>query len=118
MSDYWQRFPLALEIDEIASGSFKRKESWQVESNGFVVDTLEAALWAFHRTSSFEEGCRLAVNLGNDADTTGAVYGQIAGAFSLVALTQSPFRPPTISRPFHGSQSCPVPEMRSDKPVP
>lgn len=43
--------------------------------------TLEAALWAFHCSSSFEEGCRLAVNLGGDADTTGAVYGQIAGAF-------------------------------------
>lgn len=81
VSDYWQRFPLALEIDEIASGSFKRKESWQVESSGFVVHTLEAVLWAFHRSSSFEEGCRLAVNLGSDADTTGAVYGQIAGAF-------------------------------------
>jgi ADP-ribosylglycohydrolase len=38
-------------------------------------------LWAFYHSQSFEEGCLLAVNLGNDADTTGAVYGQLAGAF-------------------------------------
>lgn len=79
--DYWKRVPLAPEIDEIASGSFKTKEAPQIESTGYVVHTLEAALWAFHSSSSFEEGCRLAVNLGGDADTTGAVYGQIAGAF-------------------------------------
>ena len=33
------------------------------------------------KPTSFKEGCLLAVNLGDDADTTGAVYGQIAGAF-------------------------------------
>ena len=41
---------------------------------------LEAALWALDRSTTFEEGCLAAVNLGGDADTTGAVYGQIAGA--------------------------------------
>jgi ADP-ribosyl-[dinitrogen reductase] hydrolase len=45
------------------------------------VHTLEAALWAFHASSSFEEGALQAVNLGEDADTTGAVYGQLAGAY-------------------------------------
>ena len=34
-----------------------------------------------HHSQSFESGCLLAVNLGEDADTTGAVYGQLAGAF-------------------------------------
>ena len=43
--------------------------------------SLEAALWAFRRTSDFRSGCLAAVNLGDDADTTGAVYGQLAGAF-------------------------------------
>jgi len=38
-------------------------------------------LWAFRRSGSFREGALLAVNLGDDADTTGAVYGQLAGAF-------------------------------------
>ena len=46
-----------------------------------MVESLEAALWAFHNSSTFEEGCLLAVNLGDDADTTGAVYGQLAGAY-------------------------------------
>ncbi len=46
-----------------------------------MVDSLEAALWAFHHSSSYREGALLAVNLGEDADTTGAVYGQLAGAF-------------------------------------
>lgn len=43
--------------------------------------SLEAALWAFHHSTTFEEGALLAVNLGDDADTTGAIYGQIAGAY-------------------------------------
>ncbi|WCR17353.1 ADP-ribosylglycohydrolase family protein [Paracoccus alcaliphilus] len=49
-------------------------------STGYVVDTLEAALWAVSRTQSFEEALLAAVNLGHDADTVGAVAGQIAGA--------------------------------------
>jgi ADP-ribosyl-[dinitrogen reductase] hydrolase len=52
-----------------------------IKGSGYVVKSLEAALWAFHRSDSFREGCLLAVNLGDDADTTGAVYGQLAGAF-------------------------------------
>lgn len=46
-----------------------------------MVAALEAALWAFHGSASFREGALLAVNLGDDADTTGAIYGQLAGAF-------------------------------------
>ena len=49
--------------------------------NGFVVESLEAALWAFDRASSFREAILSAVNLGDDADTTGAICGQLAGAF-------------------------------------
>lgn len=52
-----------------------------IKGSGYVVESLEAALWAFHHSSSFEEGLLLAVNLGDDADTTGAVYGQLAGAY-------------------------------------
>ena len=69
------------EIAEVASGSFKVKNPPEIRGTGYVVRSLEAALWAFARSSSFEEGCLLAVNLGDDADTTGAVYGQIAGAY-------------------------------------
>ena len=43
--------------------------------------SLEAALWAFFKTEDFTAGALMAVNLGDDADTTGAVYGQLAGAY-------------------------------------
>ncbi len=77
----WQANPLTESVATVASGSFRRKESTQIRGSGYVVDSLEAALWAFDRSTSFEEGALLAVNLGEDADTTGAVYGQLAGAF-------------------------------------
>ena len=74
---YWEEHPLCPEIDEVAAGSYARG---QVRGTGYARDTLEAALWAFATTSSFREGCLRAVNLGDDADTTAAVYGQLAGA--------------------------------------
>jgi ADP-ribosyl-[dinitrogen reductase] hydrolase len=77
----WEREPLCPEIDEIACGSFKHKDPPEIAGTGYVVKSLEAALWAFYRSSTFKEGCLLAVNLGNDADTTGAIFGQLAGAF-------------------------------------
>lgn len=49
--------------------------------SGFVIDSLYSALWAFKTSSSFEEAVLKAVNLGNDADTTGAVCGHFAGAY-------------------------------------
>ncbi len=78
---YWQRHPFCPEIEEVACGSFKRKEPPAIRGAGYVVQSLEAALWAFNKAKDFREGALLAVNLGEDADTTGAVYGQIAGAF-------------------------------------
>ena len=67
-------------IAEIAGGSFKRREPPEIVGSGYAVRSLEAALWAFHRSTDFRSGALLAVNLGDDADTTGAIYGQIAGA--------------------------------------
>jgi ADP-ribosyl-[dinitrogen reductase] hydrolase len=46
-----------------------------------VVKSLEASLWAFHDAVNFEEAVLKAVNLGDDADTTGAICGQLAGAY-------------------------------------
>jgi ADP-ribosyl-[dinitrogen reductase] hydrolase len=79
--DRWAAAPLAPQIATIASGSFKKKQPPQIRGTGYVVDSLEAALWAFYHATGFREGALLAVNLGDDADTTGAVYGQLAGAF-------------------------------------
>lgn len=81
IEELWDREPLAPKIREIASGSFATRNPPDVRGSGYVVASLEAALWAFARGTSFEEGALLAVNLGDDADTTGAVYGQIAGAY-------------------------------------
>lgn len=78
---YWKERPLVPEIDEVARGSFKRREPPEIQGSGYVVRSLEAALWAFYNSASFKEGALMAVNLGDDADTTGAVYGQLAGAF-------------------------------------
>jgi ADP-ribosylglycohydrolase len=79
--EYWQRHSLSPEIAEIANGSFKQKDPPAIIGSGFVVRSLEAVLWAFHRSDSFREGALRAVNLGADADTIGAIYGQLAGAF-------------------------------------
>jgi ADP-ribosylglycohydrolase len=81
----WERTPLCPEIDDIACGSFKRKDPPAIVGSGYVVESLEAALWAFNRSKNFQEGCLLAVNLGDDADTTGAIFGQLAGAYYGVA---------------------------------
>ncbi len=79
--DIWENKPLSENIQKIANGSFKVKSPPDIRGTGYVVECLEAALWAFYNSSSFEEGALLAVNLGDDADTTGAVYGQLAGVY-------------------------------------
>jgi ADP-ribosylglycohydrolase len=77
---YWDEHPLHPEIAAVADGSFQEKDPPQIRGTGYVVQSLEAALWAFDRASSFREAILLAVNLGDDADTTGAICGQLAGA--------------------------------------
>jgi len=72
---------LAISIKNVGNGSYKEKQPPIIKGSGYVVDSLEASLWAFYNSNTFEEGALLAVNLGDDADTTGAIYGQLAGAF-------------------------------------
>jgi ADP-ribosylglycohydrolase len=69
------------EVADVAAGSFRRKEPPEIVGSGYVVKSLEAALWAFHDAKDFREAVLRAVNLGDDADTTGAVCGQLAGAY-------------------------------------
>ena len=73
--------PLHPDIDEIAEGSFRHRQPPQIVGSGYVVQSLEAALWAFHDAQDFRTAVLKAVNLGDDADTTGAVCGQLAGAY-------------------------------------
>lgn len=67
-------------IAAIAAGAWRQKSRNQIRSSGYVLDTLEAALWAIGTTTNFEEALTLSVNLADDADTVGAVTGQLAGA--------------------------------------
>ena len=73
--------PLHPLIQEVIEGSFRHKQPPAIEGSGWVVKSLEASLWAFHDTDTFEKAVLRAVNLGDDADTTGVVCGQLAGAF-------------------------------------
>ena len=74
--------PLTSEaLKEISFGDYFEKAESQIQGTGYVVQSLEAALWSFWTTDSFEAAILQAVNLGDDADTTAAVCGQVAGAF-------------------------------------
>ena len=73
--------PLHPLIQEIAQGSFREKQPPEIKGTGWVVQSLEASLWAFHNADSFSDAVLKAVNLGDDADTTGAICGQLAGAY-------------------------------------
>ena len=64
----------------INAGEYKEKSREQIRSSGYVLDTLEAALWSVWNTNSFEDAVLLAANLGDDADSVAATAGQLAGA--------------------------------------
>lgn len=78
-----QQDPLALSapLQAVARGDFKAKTTDQIRGAGYVVQSLEAALWCFWQTDNFKDCVLLAANLGDDADTTAAIAGQVAGAF-------------------------------------
>ena len=65
---------------KVVAAAMSTREPPAVRGGGYVIDALEAALWALRTTASFEDGVLAAVNLGDDADTTAAIYGQLAGA--------------------------------------
>jgi ADP-ribosyl-[dinitrogen reductase] hydrolase len=68
-------------VRAIAAGDYRSKKAYEISGSGYVIHCLEASAWCFWQASSFQEAILAAVNLGDDADTTGAVCGQIAGAF-------------------------------------
>ncbi|CAF0908170.1 unnamed protein product [Adineta ricciae] len=75
--------PLDADVMRIVKGSYKEKKGYEdgIRGTGFILNSLEAALWAFYNDEcSFEKGALAAVNLGDDTDTTAAIYGQLAGA--------------------------------------
>jgi ADP-ribosylglycohydrolase len=76
----WSDKPLHPKVLAVAQGSFHSKEPPAIRGGGYIVDALEAALWAQRSTRTFEDGVLAATNLGDDADTTAAIFGQLAGA--------------------------------------
>lgn len=68
-------------LQGIAVGEYFEFDRAWIKGTGYVVDSLEAALWCFYTTDNFSDAVLAAANLGDDADTTAAITGQIAGAF-------------------------------------
>jgi ADP-ribosyl-[dinitrogen reductase] hydrolase len=73
--------PHAQKVVALANASYTDKCEQQIKGSGYVVESLEAALWCFLTTNSYKEAVLKAANLGDDADTTAAIVGQLAGAF-------------------------------------
>ena len=77
----WTDKPLEKSIHIVAQGSFKEKKLSEINGTLNILESIEASLWVFNHSSSFAEGALMAVNMGDDADTTAAIFGQLAGAF-------------------------------------
>jgi ADP-ribosyl-[dinitrogen reductase] hydrolase len=69
------------EVKQMTNRDLWSRKRNDIRSSGYVIDTLEAAIWCFYNTDSFDEAVLLATNLGDDTDTVAAVTGQIAGAY-------------------------------------
>ena len=67
-------------VNRVARMEFINLSRDQVKGSGYVMESIEAALWCFHKSTNFKDAILLAANLGDDADTTAAICGQIAGA--------------------------------------
>lgn len=67
-------------VAAIARGDYLARSEADIKGSGYSVQSLEAALWCFQHTDSFEAAILRAANLGDDADTTAAITGQLAGA--------------------------------------
>lgn len=74
--------PYAGKVADVMAGSWRGKPRQDVRSSGYVMHSLEAALWCVGRSPDFRQAVLHAANLGEDADTTAAIAGQLAGALS------------------------------------
>ena len=75
-----RREPYAGAVVGVMEGSWRGKARAEVRASGYVAHSLEAALWCVAETADFRGAVLLAANLGEDADTTAAIAGQLAGA--------------------------------------
>ncbi len=79
-ADFWRGGALHPEVEAVARGSWRDRRPPEIRGTGFCVDALEAAIWATVGADDFAEAVLRAANLGDDADTTAAIAGQLAGA--------------------------------------
>jgi len=80
----YSKEPFAKELthyERILSGRIHEVDRNEIRGSGYVVHTLEAALWAFLRNNDYEMAVKEVVFLGEDADTTGTVVGGLAGTY-------------------------------------
>lgn len=92
-------------IVAIAKGDTGAWDASSIRGTGYVVDALRAALWCFATTDSFQDAVLKAANLGDDADTTAAICGQLAGAFYGVQAIPAHWRERIVQRELIDSLS-------------
>jgi ADP-ribosyl-[dinitrogen reductase] hydrolase len=94
----WQRVSLKEQVVAAAQTASTARNPPEAGGGGNILDALQAVLWAFRTSRNFREGALLAVNLGGDSDVTGAVYGQLAGAYYGVAALPATWRAAVVRR--------------------
>lgn len=78
--DFWQQGALDPRVEGVIRGSWRTRQPPAIRGSGYVIDALEAALWAVAGAVDYRDAVLRAANLGDDADTTAAIAGQLAGA--------------------------------------
>ncbi|MBI2709359.1 MAG: ADP-ribosylglycohydrolase family protein [Actinobacteria bacterium] len=89
---FWRWGELHAEVDAIATGSWRDMTPPRIKGTGYCIDALEAAVWAVAGAADFRDAVLRAANLGDDADTTAAIAGQLAGARWGAAAIPAPWR--------------------------
>jgi ADP-ribosylglycohydrolase len=74
--------PVEIQLfDRVLKNDISKYSEVNIHSSGYVLDSLQASLWCFLNSNSYEETVLKAVNLGEDTDTTGAISGGLAGIY-------------------------------------
>ena len=80
-NDYEKYYPKEVveKYQRILDGSIIVQSASNISGSGYIVDTLEASIWASFNSENYEGALKNAINLGDDTDTVGAITGSIAG---------------------------------------
>jgi ADP-ribosylglycohydrolase len=78
--EFWRWGSLHAAVEAVVRGSWRGKEPPRIRGTGYCIDALEASIWATASARDFRDAILRAANLGDDADTTAAITGQLAGA--------------------------------------